>query len=222
LLVQSSPWNLDLAEESTRIILIRHASNDYVATGRLAGRTPGVHLNERGRAEAQALAERLAAVPLAAVYSSPLERALETANPIADRQGIPLQVLENLVETDCGEWTGAFVQELTQTELWRILQTAPSFARHPGGESMAEVQVRMVTAVEKLRVWHPGQRVAVVSHSDPIKLVLAFLVGMHIDVFQRLVVDPASISEIEFGSPVPRLVRCNDRAHLQADALGEK
>jgi probable phosphomutase (TIGR03848 family) len=222
LLGQSSLWKPDLAEEPTRILLIRHASNDYIATGRLAGRTPGVHLNDRGRAEAQAVAERLAAVPLAAVYSSPLERALETAGPLADRHGVLPQLLAGVVETDCGEWTGASIEELSRTDLWRLMQASPSCARHPGGESMAEVQARMVAAVEELRILHTGQRIAVISHSDPIKLVLAFHTGLHIDMFQRLTVDPASINELEFSSRSPRLVRSNDRAHLQVDALGEK
>jgi probable phosphomutase (TIGR03848 family) len=210
-----------LAEEPTRILLIRHANNDYIATQRLAGRTPGVHLNDQGRVEAQAVDDRLASTTLAAVYSSPLERALETAGPIADRHGLRVRPLEGLVETDCGEWTGASIEHLSQTDLWRWMQAAPGSVRHPGGESMAEVQARMVAAFEGLRVTHSGQTIVVVSHSDPIKLVLAFYTGLHIDMFQRLVIDPASISELEFGSLRPRLVRSNDRAHLEANGSEE-
>jgi probable phosphoglycerate mutase len=209
---------MSLAEESTHILLIRHASNDYIATGRLAGRTPGVHLDDRGKQEAQALAERLASVPLAAVYSSTLERALETAGPIAYRHGIAVYPLEGLVETDCGEWTGASIDEVSRTDLWRLIQALPSYARHPGGESMTEVQTRMVAAIEKVRFMHPGRWVALISHSDPIRLALAFYAGLHMDMFQRLAVDPASISELEFSLLRPRLLRCNDRAHLPADA----
>ncbi len=208
--------------ESTRILLIRHASNDYVATRRLAGRTPGVHLNERGREEAQAVAERLAFVSLAAVYSSPLERALETAGPIADRHGILTRPLDGLIETDCGEWTGASIDELSRTDLWHLIQASPSCARHPGGESTTEVQARMVAVVEELRITHAGQRVVVVSHSDPIRLLLAFYSGLHMDMFQRLALDPASISEIEFGPPRPRLIRSNDCAHLRVHENEEK
>jgi len=211
-----------LAEEPTRILLIRHASNDYVATGRLAGRAPGVHLNDQGRLETQAIAERLASTHLVAVFSSPLERAIETAGPIAARHGLIVRPLEDLVETDCGEWTGASIEALRQTDLWRWIQTTPSCVRHPGGESMAEVQARNVAAVEELRVTHSGQRIAVISHSDPIKLMLAFYTGLHIDMFQRLVIDPASISELEFGPIRPRLVRSNDRAHLEAIGSEEK
>jgi probable phosphomutase (TIGR03848 family) len=206
----------ELAEEPTRVLLIRHASNDFVAAKRLPGRTPGVHLNEKGLAEAHAVAERLAAAPLAGVYSSPLERALETAGPIAERQGVPLAVCEALAETDCGEWTGETLESLSQTELWRQIQVAPSCARFPGGESIAEVQARVVAVVAELRSAHPGQTIAVVSHADPIKLLLAFHVGLHMDMFQRFVVAPASISEIAFGPVRPQLVRSNDCAHLGA------
>jgi probable phosphomutase (TIGR03848 family) len=205
-----------LAEELTRILLIRHANNDYIATRRLAGRTAGIHLNDQGRAEALAVADRLVSTPLAAVYSSPLERALETAGPIAERHGLPICLLEGLVETDCGEWTGVSLEELSHTELWDLIQSAPSCVRHPGGESMAEVQARMVASIERIREAHSGQRIVLVSHSDPIKLALAFHVGLHLDMFQRLLVDPASISELEFGSARARLVRSNDRGHLQA------
>jgi probable phosphomutase (TIGR03848 family) len=204
-----------LGEESTRILFVRHASNDFVEAGRLAGRAPGIHLNDRGRAEAHAVAERLASATLAAVYSSPLERAMETAGPIADLQGVSVRRIERLVETDCGEWTGALIEELGRTDQWRWMQSAPSCARHPGGESMAEVQARMVGAVEELRINHVGQSIAAVSHGDPIRLLLAFYTGLHLDMFQRLAIDPASISELEFGPLQPRLLRSNDRAHLQ-------
>jgi broad specificity phosphatase PhoE len=187
-----------LSEEPTRILLVRHASTDYVEAGRLAGRSPGIRLNERGRAQALAVAERLASLPIAAVYSSPLERAIETAGPIAELHRIPVCSLEGLVETNCGEWTGCLIEELGRTDQWRWMQAAPSCTRHPGGESMAEVQARMV------------------SHGDPIRLLLAFHTGLHLDMFQRLAIDPASISELEFGSLRPRLLRCNDRAHLRA------
>jgi probable phosphomutase (TIGR03848 family) len=209
-----------LGEGSTRVLLIRHASNDYIAAKRLAGRTPGVHLNERGLTEARALAERLATTPLAGVYSSPLERTVETAGPVADRHGVHLEILDALTETDCGEWAGESIDVLSQTELWRQIQVAPSCVRFPGGESMAEVQVRMAGAVAELRAAHPDQTIAVVSHSDPIKLLLAFHVGLHLDMFQRLVVDPVSISELEFGPLRTRLVRCNDCAHLPPPGEG--
>jgi broad specificity phosphatase PhoE len=172
--------------------------------------------------EARAVAERLSSVALSAVYSSPLERALETAGPIAELHGVSVCPVEGLVETDCGEWTGALIEELSRTDQWRSMQSAPSCARHPGGESMAEVQARMVSAVEALRISHAGRSIAVVSHGDPIRLLLAFHTGLHIDMFQRLAIDPASISELEFGVLRPRLLRCNDRAHLRAGEGLEK
>jgi broad specificity phosphatase PhoE len=165
-------------------------------------------------AEAQALAERLASSPLAAVYSSPLDRTLETAGPIAALHGVQVQTMQALAETDCGTWTGGSIEELSQTDLWRQIQLTPSCVRFPGGESMTEVQARMVGAVAELRALHPGQLIAVISHSDPIKLLLAFHAGIHMDMFQRLAIDPASISELEFGSVRPRLARCNDCGHL--------
>jgi broad specificity phosphatase PhoE len=156
------------------------------------------------------------------VYSSPLERAIETAGPIADLHAVAVCVLEGLVETDCGDWTGALVEELSGMDQWRWMQVAPSCARHPGGESLAEVQARMVSAVEDLRISHSGQSIAVVSHGDPIRLLLAFHTGLHIDMFQRVAIDPASISELEFGLLRSRLLRSNDSAHLQAIESGER
>jgi probable phosphomutase (TIGR03848 family) len=203
-----------LSEASTRVLFVRHARNDYLVSRRLPGRTPGIHLNERGLAEAEAVAERLASTPLAAVCSSPLDRTLETAGRIAERHEVRVQAMDGLMETDCGAWTGESIDDLSQTDLWRRIQAAPSSVRFPDGESMAEVQARMVGALAELLALYPGQRIVVVSHSDPIKLLLAFHIGLHMDMFQRLVVDPASISELEFESGRARLVRCNDCAHL--------
>jgi probable phosphomutase (TIGR03848 family) len=203
-----------LTDEATRVLLIRHATNDYVSSKRLAGRTPGVHLNDRGLAEAEAVAARLQSTPLAAVYTSPLERAIETAGPIAEKHDLHCQIMDGLMETDCGEWAGGAIDELSQTELWRRIQVEPSSARFPGGESIFEVQQRMVGAVAELRSLHSGKTIAVVSHSDPIKLLMAYHVGMHMDMFQRLTVDPASISELEFGTQRTRLLRSNDCTHL--------
>jgi probable phosphomutase (TIGR03848 family) len=204
-----------VSDPLTRIILIRHGVNDYIAARRLAARLPGVHLNEQGRAQAEALARRLADVPLAAVYSSPLERTVETAQPLAASHGLSVVVVEGIGETDCGEWTGRLVDEVSQTELWRQILVYPSGVRFPGGEGMADVQKRMVTALESLRQAHPGQTIAVVSHSDPIKTALAYYIGLHLDLYHRLVISPASISELEFTPYGPRLLRCNDCAHLQ-------
>lgn len=201
-------------ETTTRILLIRHGINDYIQKGLLAGRTPGVHLNAHGQAQAAALADRLASAQLAAIYSSPLVRTLETATPIAQRLGLAVQHLDGLLESDCGEWTGRPLEELNKTETWRQIQVQPSRFRFPGGESMAEIQARMVATLEQLQAAHPGQAIAVVSHSDPIKLAVAYYLGMGLDSFQRLEVSPASVTELEFTPWCTRLIRLNDCAHL--------
>lgn len=198
----------------TRILLIRHGINDYVREQRLAGWTPGVHLNDEGRMQAQALAERLRDAPLAAVYSSPLERCMETAQALAELHGLPVQVLAELGETRCGEWTGQRIPDLQKLDLWRLVQTYPSGTRFPGGETGAEVQARLVAALERLQVAHAGQTIAVASHSDPIKMALAHYIGLHLDLSGRLVIRPTSISELVFTPFGPRLARCNDCAHL--------
>jgi probable phosphoglycerate mutase len=197
-----------------RILLIRHGLNDFVKEHRLAGRIPGVHLNADGAAQAAALSERLSAEPIAAFYASPMERAQETAAPAAARHGLPVIPEPGVVETDCGEWAGQLVEALSKVELWRQVQFFPSGFRFPGGESMAEIQSRTVAALEAIRAAHSGQLVAVVSHADPIKLAVAFYMGQPLDLFQRLVVSPASITELEFTPYRPTLVRLNDCAHL--------
>lgn len=204
------------APKPTRILLIRHGVNDYVKTGILAGRTPGVSLNEDGRAQARAAAERLGAEKITAVYSSPLERCQETAAPLAQRLGVELRTLEDVKETDCGDWTGQALEELRKLEAWAQVQVNPSGFRFPNGESMPEIQARMVAALDALQRQHAGETIAVFSHSDPIKLVIAFYAGMPLDLFQRLEVSPASISELDFSPLRVRLVRLNDSAHVPA------
>ena len=203
-----------MTDTVTHILLIRHGMNDYLVTRRLAGRLPGVHLNAEGRAQAQALGELLASTPIAAVYSSPLERTVETAEPIAAGHGLPVVPLEAVGEAICGEWAGRAIEELLQTARWQQVQTSPSSFRYQGGESVGEMQARMVAALETLRATHPGQTVVVVSHSDPIKAALAHYLSMPLDLYQRLTIAPASISELLFTPAGPRLARCNDCAHL--------
>ncbi len=203
-----------MTDTSGRILLLRHGINDYVKAHLLAGRTPGVHLNDEGAAQAAALAARLASLPIAAVYSSPLERAQETAAPVAARLGLAVQLLEGMKETDCGEWTGRPLDELSKTDLWRQVQGCPSIFRFPGGESFVEIQARVVAALDFVRLAHPEQTVAVFSHADPIKLAVAFYLGTPLDLFQRIEVAPASITELEFAPCRPKLARLNDCAHI--------
>lgn len=198
----------------TRILLIRHGVNDYVKKGLLAGRTPGVHLNDEGRAQAEAVAERLGNEKIAAVYSSPLERCQETAAPLAQRLGLELRTLESVKETDCGDWTAQALEELRKLEPWMQVQVHPAGFRFPNGESMLEIQARMVAALDELQRQHAGETIAVFSHSDPIKLAISFEIGMPLDLFQRLDISPASISELDFSPLRVRLVRMNDCSHV--------
>lgn len=190
------------------LLLIRHATNDWVGK-KLAGWTPGVHLNEEGQAQATALAQRLADVPLAAIYSSPLERTMETAQPLAEAHGLTVAVREELGESGYGEWTGRSLEELQKEDLWPVVQVYPSGVRFPGGEAMRETQTRIVAALDAIREAHPEQTVAVVSHSDPIKMAVAYYAGLPLDLFQRLAVSPASVTAITFTRFGPRLVCLN-------------
>jgi len=197
------------------LLLIRHAANDWLGQ-RLAGWTPGVHLNDEGRSQAAALAQRLGGIPLMAIYSSPLERTLETARPIAERQGLAVQVRQNLGEAHYGEWTGRSLEELQKEALWPLVQRYPGGARFPGGESLPEVQTRVVAELEAIREAHQGQTVAVVSHSDPIKMAVAHYVGLPLDLFQRLIISPASVTALAFQRFGPRLVCLNHTEVLPA------
>lgn len=190
------------------LLLIRHAVNDWVGE-RLAGWTPGVHLNNEGRAQAAALAQRLETVPLAAVYSSPLERTLETAHPLAQAHGLTVQVREGLGEAQYGDWTGRALEELKDEALWPVIQVYPGGVRFPGGESMRETQARIVAELDAIRDAHPGQTVAVVSHSDPIKMAVAHYTGLALDLFQRIAISPASVTAFAFAQYGPRLICLN-------------
>ena len=203
------------------LLLLRHALNDWVGE-RLAGWTPDVHLNDKGRAQASDLVGRLANVPLAAIYCSPLERTLETAQPLAEAHGLTVQVREGLGETQYGDWTGRALKELREEKLWPVVQVYPGGARFPGGESLREVQARMVAEIDAIRDAHPGQTVAVVSHSDPIKLAVAHYAGLPLDLFQRLAISPASVTAFAFTRFGPRLICLNHTDPLPSFKLEEK
>jgi probable phosphoglycerate mutase len=190
------------------LLLLRHAATEHTGA-RLSGWLPGLHLSEAGREQAGALATRLEGVPLDAVYASPLERCQETAAAVAGARGLKLETLEDLGEVHYGDWTGRPLKELGKEPLWKLVQATPSAARFPEGESLFEMQARAVLAVERLREAHPGQTVAVCSHADVIKALVCHYLGMHLDLFQRVVVSPASVTAFAFG-PGPHLVRLND------------
>jgi probable phosphomutase (TIGR03848 family) len=197
----------------TVLLVVRHALNDWVSD-RLAGWTPDVHLNDKGRAQAEALAQRLADKPISAIYSSPLERAVETAQIIASPHNLEVQIREGVSEVRYGEWTGQSLKELAKEDAWRVVQFYPSGARFPGGEAIREMQARTVAELDAIVAAHPSETVLVVSHADVIKAALAHYAGLHLDLFQRLVVSPASLSVVAFTSMGPRLICLNDAAHV--------
>ncbi len=198
----------------TVVLFVRHASNDYVKEGRLAGRLSGIHINAQGQREADELARRLNHVPIAAIYSSPLERAVDTARAIALCQKLDVQIRGDLGEVDCGEWTGKLIKELDKSDAWKVLQTKPSDFTMPGGESIAAMQQRMVVAIDAIVRQHPKQVVAIVSHADPLKAAIAHYLGMDLDHFQRIIVNPASVTVFFLEENNAALFRLNDSGPL--------
>jgi probable phosphoglycerate mutase len=197
------------------LLLIRHGENDWVGK-RLAGWTPSVHLNEKGHSQAAALVQQLAHIALDAIYTSPLERTVETAQPLALARGLDLQVRQELGEAQYGNWTGRELKELKDDELWPVVQVYPGGMRFPNGESMREVQARIVAELDAIRDAHPDQTVAVVSHSDPIKMAVAHYLGLPLDLFQRISISPASVTAFSFTRFGPRLICLNHTGDLPA------
>jgi probable phosphomutase (TIGR03848 family) len=197
------------------VLLVRHGRTTANATGVLAGRSAGVELDDVGLAQAEALARRLEPVALARLVTSPLERCLQTLAPVTAGRDCPVQVDDRVVEADYGEWTGEKLSRLARTKLWRTVQDQPSAAVFPDGESMAAVQARAVAAVREhdraVEQQHGRDAVwLVASHGDVIKSVLADALGVHLDLFQRIVVDPASVSVVRYTTGRPFVLRTND------------
>jgi 2,3-bisphosphoglycerate-dependent phosphoglycerate mutase len=185
------------------VILARHGRTQANANGTLAGRSKGVRLDERGLEQARAAAARLEGLPVAAVVSSPLERCRDTARVLADGRDLRVQTDRGLLECDYGEWTGQQIKDLVKQPLWKTVQANPSAARFPGGESMAAMSARAVATVRDRdaaaeREAGPDAIWVAVSHGDVIKAILADALGMHLDCFQRIVVDPASLSVVRY------------------------
>lgn len=194
----------------TTILLIRHGENDYIRKGLLAGRQPGVHLNAKGWEQARNLAERLAALPIKAVYSSPLERTMETARPLAEALGLPVLPREGLIEVDVGEWQNEKVKRLARSKLWKKVQHLPSRMRFPAGETFRHAQYRICNEIEALVAEHePDDLLVCVTHADPIRLAVAYYLGMPIDMFQRIRVAPASVTALWFGEGEHHLLTLN-------------
>jgi len=201
---------------ATVVLLVRHGTTP--TTGKmLPGRAVGLHLSEKGRAQAAAAAERIAALTKApsAVYASPLERTRETAAPIAKALGLRVRTAPGLVEVDVGEWTEKPLARLYRTKEWPTVQRWPGGFRFPGGESFAEMSVRSMDALLGLVAEHPGQTIVAVSHADPIKAIVAAAAGVPLDLMQRLAISPCSISAILFTGGGPVVLCVNSTGTLE-------
>jgi probable phosphoglycerate mutase len=194
----------------TVVIFVRHGQTP--STGKvLPGRAAGLALADKGKAQAQAVADHLKdAKNIAAVYASPLQRTRETAAPIGKALGLKVQTDKGLLECDFGEWTGASLAKLRKLPEWKAVQRNPSGFRFPGGESFAEMAARMSTTVDRYRIAHPGKTVIAVSHADPIKAVASTALGVPLDLFQRIDISPCSMTIIAYTHEGP-FVHCVNR-----------
>lgn len=192
----------------TLVLLVRHGQTPTTGAV-LPGRAKGLHLAEKGLEQAAAVAERIAPFgdKVAAVYASPLERTRETAAPIAKALGQKVQIEKGLLEADFGQWTGAELKALMKLPEWKVVQNRPSTFRFPDGESFAEMQLRIDSAIDRIVAAHPGKVVVAVSHADPIKAAVAQAMGTHLDLFQRIVVSPCSVTAVSYGPGGP-IVLC--------------
>lgn len=200
----------------TLILYVRHGQTP--TTGKvLPGRAAGLHLAEKGTAQAAAVAERIAGLArVDAVYASPLERARETAAPIARARGLKVTIEKGLLECDFGAWTGAELKALAKLPEWATVQRYPSGFRFPDGESFVEMSARICDTAVKLRDRHPGGVVVAVSHADPIKAAVADALGTHLDLFQRIVISTCSVTAIAYGAAGPAVLTVNHTGDLAA------
>lgn len=189
-------------------LLVRHASHDLL-NRKIAGRMPNVSINSKGVEEAEVLARRLLRYPLSAIYSSPSERALQTAGPTGMAVGLEVEIEEAFDEIDFGDWTGLSFEELEGVKEWDLFNTVRSCTRIPGGETMLEAQARAVAGLERLSQRHPGQAVAVFSHGDIVKSALLYFLGIPLDLFNRFEISPASISVLELTEYGPKVLCVN-------------
>jgi len=197
---------------ATLVLLVRHGQTPTTGTS-LPGRAPGLHLAETGLAQAEAAAMRIGALKrVDAVYASPLERTRETAAPIAKGRTLRAKIDRGLLECDFGEWTGRSLKELAKLKEWSTVQRYPSGFRFPGGESFTEMQSRITTALARLVDRHRGGVVVAVSHADPIKAAVADALGTHLDLFQRIVISPCSITAVSYGRGGPAVLTVNSLA----------
>lgn len=184
---------------ATTLLLVRHGETEYVARGIMSARMPGVPLNEKGRAQAAAVAQALAGAPITRIYSSPMERAMETASFLAEILKQEVILADGIIETDVGDWTGLSGEQVKHTPEWQVLMNHPGQMQFPGGESFAGIQKRAVPELHAIAARHPGEMVACFSHADIIRLALAKFLEMDLDAFQRLHIDTCSVSVVEFA-----------------------
>jgi broad specificity phosphatase PhoE len=192
-----------LPDAMTTLFLIRHGLT-AVTGSRLYGRTPGIHLDER-----------FEGVRLTALYSSPLERCVETLRPLAETRGLEIRTSDALVEMDAGDWTGRTLPSLRRVKLWNTVQRNPSRFHFPGGESFVDAEARVLDELERIVARHPRGRIVVGTHGDIVRVLISHYTGAHLDQFQRVMADPASISVVQLGDGVPRILLVNDTGDLR-------
>lgn len=210
---RSSQKSKSAPPQHTLVLLVRHGQTPTTGST-LPGRAKGLHLADTGRAQAETAAARIGALGnVAAVYASPLERTRETAKPIAAAVGQRVVTDKGLLECDFGDWTGRKLSDLMKLPEWRTVQRYPSGFRFPGGESFGEMQQRITSTVKRLAAVHRGQTVVLVSHADPIKAAVADALGTHLDLFQRIVVSPCSVTAILESPDGPVVLAVNSTGH---------
>ena len=191
------------------LLLIRHGENDTLVKNRIPGRIPGIHLNGRGHEQAAELARTLSRLPIKALYSSPLERAIETAEPLAQSLGLGIQLRPDLIDTDVGDWAGRSLKALGRTRLWKVIQETPSRFQFPGGETIVQAQERVARALDAIASAHADELIAVVFHADPIKLAVAHYLGLSLDKFQRLTAHTGSVTILKMDGSAVKLLGLN-------------
>jgi probable phosphomutase (TIGR03848 family) len=203
----------------TTVLLVRHGQTPTTGTN-LPGRAKGLHLSEAGLAQADRVAERIGSLKkVCAVYASPLERTRETAKPIGRALGMRVRIDRGLLECDFGSWTGRPLKELRKLPEWSTVQRYPSGFRFPDGEAFTEMQQRITSAMARLVAAHPGETIVAVSHADPIKAAVAHALGTHLDLFQRIVISPCSVTAIWYGHSGPAVLTTNSTSELDSLVL---
>jgi broad specificity phosphatase PhoE len=191
------------------VYLVRHGTNDYLAKALLAGRLPNVHLNDEGRTEAERLSTTLTTAGIQRIFSSPLERALQTAEPTAKHLGLQIEIAPEILEINFGDWTGKSLRDLERDPAWKNFNLYRSGTRIPNGETMLEAQTRMIAFLEKLHRENPNQTVALFSHGDPIKSVFSYYLGIPLDLFTRMEITPGSYSILRLETWSPQILAIN-------------